>query len=502
MRFIARFTLFIVPLAAILALTPVAQAASTGAMGADEARVLLNRTGFGATEREVAEFAQLSRREAVERLLRGADTVALTPPPAWSSDPILPRAQLRAMDVDARKQQQAAEIRRAVDLRAWWLAEMLNTPSPLTERMTLFWHNHFVSSQQKVKYSQLMYQQNVLLRKNALGNFGTLLHAVSKDPAMLIYLDTARSRKDAPNENFAREVMELFTLGEGHYGEHDIKEAARAFTGWSIEPETGEYKWRPFAHDDGQKTVLGKSGDFDGDAVLDVLLAQPACAEFITTKLWREFISPDPDPARVKYVAHEFRASGYDIKTALRALFNSDAMYAPENRAVLVKSPVDLVVGTLRQFQFTVPDPLPFALNLGQLGQNLFAPPNVKGWPGGETWINSTTLLARKQFAERIFRADEMGPMVRNMVMAGGGEAKGVNRLGEAGRERFIRAIEGLRFNSGAWLNQFKGADEMQKTSEVELAMLPMPPVTTPQPGAPSLAMIRALALDPTYQLK
>jgi uncharacterized protein (DUF1800 family) len=474
------------------------QAANAGAMGADDARILLNRTGFGATEREVAEFAQLSRREAVERLLRGATGNAVTPPPPWVNQPIMPRRELRMMGEDARKQAQTEEVRRGIDLRAWWLAEMLNTPSPLTERMTLFWHNHFVSSQQKVKYSQLMYRQNVLLRKNALGNFGSLLHAVSKDPAMLIYLDSANSRKGTPNENFSREVMELFTLGEGHYGETDIKEAARAFTGWSIEPETGEYKWRPFFHDDGQKTVFGRTGNYDGDAVLDVLLAQPACAEYISTKLWKEFISPDPDPAQIKYIAHEFRASGYDIKAALRAVFNSDAMYAPQNRAVLVKSPVDLVVGTLHQFQFTVPDPLPFALNLGQLGQNLFSPPNVKGWPGGETWINSTTLLARKQFAERIFRAEEMPQSVRGMV-AEGGAVKGAGRLGEAGRERFIQAMASIHFDSAAWLAQFKGPDI---PLAVEHAILPLPPVTPLAPGAPSLAMIRTLALDPAYQLK
>src|ERR1700733_13341333 len=156
------------------------QAANAGAMGADDARVLLNRTGFGATEREVAEFAQLSRREAVERLLRGATGNAATPPPQWANQPIMPRRELRMMGEEARKQAQTEEVRRGIYLRAWWLAEMLNTPSPLTERMTLFWHNHFVSSQQKVKYSQLMYRQNVLLRKNALGNFGSLLHAVSK----------------------------------------------------------------------------------------------------------------------------------------------------------------------------------------------------------------------------------------------------------------------------------------------------------------------------------
>jgi uncharacterized protein (DUF1800 family) len=229
---------------------------------------------------------------------------------------------------------------------------MLATRSPLTERMTLFWHNHFVSSQQKVRYTRLMYEQNVLLRRHAVGNFGELLHAVSKDPAMVIYLDSASNRKGKPNENFAREVMELFTLGEGNYSEQDIKEAARAFTGWSVDPDSGEFMFRRPAHDDGVKTVLGRSGNFDGDAVLDILLAQPQTAEFIVSKLWREFVSPAPDAMEVKRIARMFRDNRYNIKVALRALLTADAFYAPQNRAVLIKSPVELIVGTLRQFRF------------------------------------------------------------------------------------------------------------------------------------------------------
>jgi uncharacterized protein (DUF1800 family) len=472
-------------------------------MGAAEARILLNRTSFGGTEQEVAEFAQLSRAAAVDRLLRGTLSVARTAPPAWVDNPITPPREIRDMDPERRKDYIRGEIMRGVELRTWWVSEMLTTTSPLTEKMTLFWHNTFVSSQQKVKYSQLMYRQNVLLRKNALGNYGTLLHAVSRDPAMLIYLDSANSRKGTPNENYAREVMELFSLGEGHYSEQDIKEAARAFTGWSVEPQTGDYKWRPFFHDDGVKTVLGRTSNFDGDAVLDVILAQPACAEYIVGRMWREFVAPEPDPAEVRRIAAEFRASRYDIKTALRDILTSNAMYATENRANLIKSPVDLVVGTLRQFQFTVPDPLPFALNLAQLGQNLMSPPNVKGWPGGEAWINSTTLLARKQFAERVFRLEEMPQMARNIMAEGrqqGAGVKGAGRaLGEAGRERFVTALTEIRFDPNAWLSQVKGPDP---TQAVEVAMLAMPPVTAPASGTQGIALIRALALDPTYQLK
>jgi len=255
-----------------------------------------------------------------------------------------------------------AQVREGLALRAWWIDEMTVTRSPLTERMTLFWHNHFVSGQPKVRITRLMYRQNATLRANALGNFGVLLHAIAKDPAMLVYLDSVQNRKGAPNENFAREVMELFTLGEGHYTERDVKEAARAFTGWSVDRETGLYVFRPRLHDDGVKTVLGKSGRFDGDAVLDILLAQPETAEHVTAKLWRELVSPDVDAAAVRRIAARFRDSQYDIRVALREILTSDAFYASEHRGVLVKSPVELVVGTLRVFGLRPGEAPPLAI--------------------------------------------------------------------------------------------------------------------------------------------
>ncbi|MBK8119191.1 MAG: DUF1800 domain-containing protein [Sulfuritalea sp.] len=272
--------------------------------------------------------------------------------------------------------------------------------------MTLFWHNHFVSSLQKVRSAKLMLDQNRLLRRHALGNFGELLHAVGKDPAMMVHLDSATNRRGSPNENFAREVMELFTLGEGHYSEQDIKEAARAFTGWSIEPATGEFRWRPFAHDSGSKTVLGVSGKLDGDAVLDILLARPQTAELLVRKLWREFVSLTPDEVEVRRIARRFRDSGYESRVALREILGSRAFWAPESRLALVKSPVDWVLGTLNSLQIEAPEPLLLGFALRQLGQDLFAPPNVRGWPGGEAWINSSTLLARKQYAERLLRRE------------------------------------------------------------------------------------------------
>ncbi len=481
----------------LVLLMPFAQAAT---LGTEEARHLLNRAGFGATPQEISDFARLSRSQAVDRLLAGAITEARTPLPNGVDDYVRP-SRLRNLSEEEKKVLLRRQFEIGADLRGWWLEEMLHTSSPLSERMTLFWHNHFVSSQQKVKSARLMAQQNRLLRRHAIGNFGVLLHAVAKDPAMLAYLDSATSRRGQPNENFAREVMELFTLGAGRYTEQDIKEAARAFTGWSIEPETGEYKWRPFAHDRGEKTVLGRSGDFDGDAVLDILLDQPATAGFIVGKLWKEFVSPQPVAGEVSRIARRFRDSGYEIRTALRELFLSEAFWAAENRAALVKSPVDLVVGTLRQFGFETGDPLPFVFALRQLGQDLFGPPNVKGWPGGEAWINSSTLMARKQFLERLFRGQELQERARSadaaparaerVALRGGG------RQGEEGRERMMRAMEAVRFDSGAWLAQ---TDRLRLSPQA--VMLPGEPASPPQGASSGIERIRLLALDPMYQLK
>ena len=478
--------------------------AAQAAIGPDDARHLLNRAGFGATPHEIAEYALLTRAEAVDRLLAGTRKTATTPAPAWVREPITPPRALRNASPEERRAFQAQEIRRGFDLRTWWIAEMLGTPSQLTERMTLFWHNHFVSSQQKVRYTRLMYEQNVLLRRHAIGNFGDLLHAAAKDPAMILYLDSASNRKGKPNENFAREVMELFTLGEGRYTERDVREAARAFTGWSLDLDTGAFVFRKMLHDDGPKTVLGRTGSYDGDAVLDLLLAQPGTAEFVVAKLWREFVSPEPDPEAVKRIAARFRGARYDLKVALREIFLSQAFWAPESRGALIKSPIDLVVGTLRALDFRVGDPLPLALVVAGLGQNLFSPPNVKGWPGGEAWINSSTLLARKQFAERVFRADEMPRAAMTDMNRRGGDAdlarvRGFGQMGEAGRERFVRALYEIQFDPQRWLGQFGGAVTQ---ADMTQALLARDPVNALPMEANPRETIQRIALDPVYQLK
>ena len=473
-------------------------------IGVDGARHLLNRTGFAASENEIQYFSRLTREQAADRILNGARTVALTPAPRWIDEPIIPPYRLRDMSRDEREVERKLNIERAFELREWWYREMLDTSSPLTEKMTLFWHNHFATSQQKVRFTPLMYRQNIALRRNALGNFGTLLHEIACDPAMVIYLDSAQNRRERLNENFAREVMELFTLGEGNYTERDIKEVARAFTGWSLDRDTGQFFFRRGMHDFGQKTVLGRTGDFDGNAVLDILLAHPQTAEFVSRKLWKEFISPAPDDEELHRFARIFRNSHYDIKTLMRAMLTSDVFYAAENRATLVKSPVELVVGTLKQFEIEAPNLRPFVIAGALLGQNVFAPPNVKGWPGGEAWINSATLLGRKQILDRLFRADDRMELIGTLPEEQMRER--AERLDDrAAREarlkrRMDRAMGGIRFHPDRWARQFRQQDREMAVTRTVLAMAPHNAPAAK--GGDVKELVKYLVADPAYQLK
>ncbi|MGF6569299.1 uncharacterized protein (DUF1800 family) [Paraburkholderia sp. GAS333] len=502
---------------------PVARTAATSSataseqtiLDADDARFFLTRIGFEPDRTEAAQYVGLTRQQAVDKVLATARTEAVTPSPDWVFEPIPTREARQTWTVDQRRDEQSLRRQRYELLRAWWVREMLATPSPLTERMTLFWHNHFTSAQDKVPYPQQMAQQNMLLRRDALGNFADLLHQVAKDPAMLQYLDGASNRKGRPNENFAREVMELFTLGEGHYTQRDVSEAARAYTGWSLDPDTQAYVWRANQHDDGDKTVLGQTGRFDGDQVLDILLARPETATFVTTKLWREFVSETPDPARIAPIAEQFRASHYEIAVALRGLFLSDAFWDDSNRGVLVKSPAEFVVGTLRAFDVGYDSTGAFAAQMRVLGENLFAAPNVKGWPGGTTWINSSTLLARKQFVEQLFRATEAAPMrtgqpgrPANATFAASGAAAAMQTSPPMQRVMATAksARGGVRFDVDTWLASYNTAPAARPGLSAELqlqhAVLPFTPVDAIETDSTASAYLEALLMDPAYQLK
>jgi uncharacterized protein (DUF1800 family) len=464
--------------AALLGCAALLAQAAPARLDEAQARHLLTRSGFAPTQAEVDRIVGQSAEQAVGDIIgRATAAQPRNPPPAFttSAPPSPPRLLATREQRQAWRQEQ---LRQGQELKAWWLREMIESPAPLAERMTLFWHGHFATSQQKVVRSQAMWQQQQVLRAQALGSFGALLHAVARDPAMLAYLDGASSRKEAPNENFAREVMELFTLGEasqgGGYGEQDVREAARAFTGWSIERDDFSFRLRPAFHDAGSKTVFGRSGAFDGDAVIDLMLQQPAAARFITAKLWREFVSPTAQGAEFDAIAQRFRAGGYDIAAVVRELLLSDAFWATENRGALVKSPVELVVGAVRQFGLQPPDTMPLVRKSAQLGQNLLVPPNVKGWPGYTDWINATRLLERKRFAEQLFRAadamQEQAPWAERFLAGDGGHA---DREPEAALQARLVA-----------------------------AMLPLPPTQQVAAGTVGVAWLRALMLDPAYQLK
>ena len=509
------------------------QAAVPAQLSKEQARHLLTRTGFAPRQAEVDAVTGQPANQAISDLIRKARmaTPFHSAPAFTSQPPPLPYRLLQT--IEERQAQRRQQLREGLDIKVWWMREMLESPAPLRERMTLFWHNHFATSQQKVVSSLGMWRQHLLLRQEALGNFRSLLHAVAKDPAMLVFLDGANSRKEAPNENFAREVMELFTLGEasqgGRYTESDIKEAARAFTGWSVEPGEFSFRYRPVFHDNGDKTVLGRSGNFDGDAVLDILLDQPAAATFIVGKLWKEFVSPTPDSAAVGRIARHLRASDYDIGVALADLLQTDAFWAESNRGSLIKSPVDLVVGTMRQFDFSYADPLPFVLKTAQLGQNLLAPPNVKGWPGQNDWIKATTLLERKRFTEQLFRAvevksaptallpavEQVGAMLpENNLQAGfvgaqasaGGNQQTLRLLGTAVASRLREGMTSITFDPERWLTQYGGASDKVPSDalKVELAhtLLALPATHSIADGTVGLAYLRNLTLDPAYQLK
>jgi hypothetical protein len=295
------------------------------------------------------------------------------------------------------------------EIQAWWVYRMVYSPHPLLEKLTLFWHNHFATSVAKVKKSTLMLKQNQLLRQHALAKFRPLLLEMSKDPAMLIWLDSNSNVKSAPNENYAREVMELFSLGVGNYTETDIREAARAFTGWHAAGT--EFLFSSAQHDFGPKTILTQKGNWDGGDVLRILLEQPVAARFLVKKLYRYLISENESPpdALIEPLAEEYRKSGYDSGLVVRKMLRSRLFFSQHAYRQRIKSPAEYVVGLVRTLGGQV-GPANLAKSITDLGQKLFAPPNVKGWDDGKAWLNSGTLLARHNLAWDMVGTANDGP--------------------------------------------------------------------------------------------
>lgn len=369
-----------------------------------EARHLVSRTGLGVEWDSVKKLEGLSREKAVEFVLNPAPTEVRSAPAFTPWHKLEP---MRDDSAQGRKDAWAIAQNEGKRLQGWWIEQMLATESPFIERMTLFWSGLFTSSIQKTLQPSLLHKQNLMLRQNALGNFRQMLRSVARDPAMLVYLDGYENVKGRPNENFARELLELFTVGSTEYGQADVKAIAKVFTGWGVDPETGEFKFRADLHDGSPVTVLGRTGAFNGDQVIDLLLDNPKTAERIVERVWRHFVNQSrPDPSVVQAWASQFRRANYDIKALLRTVFNSTQFWEVANRGTLVKSPIELLVGTVRMANYPR-ESIEEMVNLCRLmGQQLFDPPNVKGWLGGENWISTQTLLVRASYLAKVSRGN------------------------------------------------------------------------------------------------
>lgn len=357
---------------------------------------LLHRAAFGPTPELLNRFSGKDLAFVIDELLKDSETIQellyLSKPETKDNGKVRP---LKAIALFLKSQKEKDELNLA------WLDRMAVASAMLREKMTLFWHNHFATG---TPFGWLMQVQHNTLRRNALGSFRTMLHEIAKDPAMIIWLNNQQNRKDAPNENFAREVMELFTLGEGNgYTEDDIKDAARAFTGWTVN-QAGEYEFNPKQHDDGFKTVFGRTGNYKGEQIIDMLLEKRETAVYLCRKIYRSFVNIEVNEDRVQELASRFHRSDYDIADLMRTIFNSEWFYNKENIGSIIISPVELIVKYKRLCKVELDDEQMLAFQ-HILGQTLFSPPNVAGWKGGKNWIDGNSIIQRLHIPRAILNA-------------------------------------------------------------------------------------------------
>jgi uncharacterized protein (DUF1800 family) len=424
-----------------------------------DTRHLVSRTALGQEWAGVKALKGKTRAQAVSILLHSEKNHTLRMPTIaqWSK-----LEQMRTKNGLGKHNALMQMKRDNKSMKAWMVKHLLTTRTPVNERMTLFWSNHFTSSLKSVEHPLMMYKQNKLLRHHAMGNFSTLLKSIIKDPAMMVYLDNNRNVKGQVNENFARELLELFTLGRGHnYTEADIHAAASAFTGWGADLHRGTFKFDASKHDNKPVTFLGVRNITNGNQIIDVLLKHPRTAEFIAEKVWKEFVSDSYHDRRyTQRWAKVFRNSKYSIKALMTEVLNSDAFWSKRHRGNMIKSPIDLVIGTLRALPFSRLPYKELAHTLALLGQDPLNPPTVKGWAGGKSWIDTQTMLVRTSFLNQITRYD------------GSTNARMSKQLPNTTGQDVVN-----------WLS-------------------PVTPVL-PLPRTPGkLRLVRALMLDPTYQLK
>jgi hypothetical protein len=350
---------------------------------------LLRRAGFAPSEAEVQRALGMSTDALIESLLY----------PERSADPLDPALETLTMGDDPRPE----------TLIGWWLRRMTATARPSLEKMTLFWHGWHTSGFDKVgaRRAGLLYNQNVFQRGNAFGGFGPILKGISRQPAMMFYLDTQTNVRGRPNENYARELMELFSMGEGNYTEADVREAARAFTGYNLAQGGGEFQFRSNLHDGGTKTVLGRTATLTGDDVVDIIMQQPATPKYVAHKVWTTFAYPNPDEAILAPVAQAFTDSGGDMRAVMRAVYAHPAFTSGPAYRALVKGPVEYSVGAVRSLSLAM-DERRLSGWTRLMGQSLFNPPNVAGWTGGAAWMGSGTFLARLNGVNTLLLGGEM----------------------------------------------------------------------------------------------
>ncbi len=336
---------------------------------------LLRRAGFGGAQSELDAYQRLGFEGAVARLVNYEQV------PNGALE-----AKIAQMEADL-------DLTKLASLQTIWLQRMLETARPLEEKMVLFWHDHFATANSKVNRPQAMYDQNKFFRAHALGSYKDILHGISRDPAMVRWLDGNSNRQSHPNENYARELMELFTLGVGSYNELDVQEAARAFTGWSLNRDF-QFTFLPRQHDPGTKTVLGKTGKWDGDDVLNIILAQPAASQHLARKIFTYFVHDHPSQAAVRQLAEVFRASGYRVRELVRATFLHPDFRSADAYHGVIRSPVEFLIGSMKTLG--IDEFMPNAPGtLNRMGMNLFNPPNVAGWDWGDAWIGTNTYVER-----------------------------------------------------------------------------------------------------------
>lgn len=383
--------------------------------------------------------------------------------------------QVRELDREERRVIQQKQRESLKNLNLHWLTEMTDSNAQLREKMAFFWHGHFASRNINVFFQQQMLD---IIRQNALGSFRTLLHETSKSAAILNFLNAQQNRKNHPNENFAREVMELFTLGRGNYTENDVKEAARAFTGWGANVK-GEFIFRKNQHDTGSKTVLGKTGNMAGEDVLDLLLEQKQTARFITRKAYRFFVNENEDKEKVEWLANRFYSSDYDISKLMEDIFTSDWFYDKKNIGTRIKSPVELMAGMRRMLPMEIGNEEALLLIQRLLGQILFYPPNVAGWPGGRSWIDSSTLMMRLRIPQMIVNEDELNirPKTDDDQMMG--------RMENTDDGRSAKSPVGTLMNKGkirarieweSYLSYYESIPREQLLSSMQDTLLQLPP--------------------------